>query len=50
MEHAFNHSIGEADSCGSIRVTSQPILHNAFQPSLSYTVRPCLNKQNKGQT
>ena len=44
--HTFNPRTQEAETGGFLYVLSQPGLHNEFQDSLSYIVRPGL-KQTK---
>jgi hypothetical protein len=43
----LNPSALKAEVDGSLWVRGQPGLHSEFQDSQSYTLRPCLKKQNK---
>lgn len=41
---AFNPGMLEAETGGSLCIQGHPGMHNDFQASLGYTVRPCLKK------
>lgn len=48
MAHTFNPNIGDAESDRS--ELSEPGLHNEFQTSQIYIVRPCLQSINQSIT
>lgn len=47
MEHAFNPRTWEAEATGCVRVRDQPDLHDEFQDSQGYILRPCLKKRER---
>jgi hypothetical protein len=49
VAHTFNPITWEAEASSSLWVQGQPGLHNEFQDSQGYKVRPCLKKTKKGQ-